>query len=159
MYREEVAMILKEFKEFLGRSNMVDLAAGIVLGSAFTRVLSSFIGDILGPLLSLITNSSDLHTSYIEIGSAHILYGSFVQAFSNFIVVALFLFFVVTYLHKLARKIGKNIVDPLDERIFDPIETKVLGRKKKKHIPKVPVNKAQIAAQVQDDLKRKHKTI
>ena len=86
--------MLKEFKSFILRGNVVDLAVGVVIGTAFAAVIGSFVSDILTPILA-IPGSTDFSQLNIEISGSNIQYGLFLNAVIAFLLVAAALFFLV----------------------------------------------------------------
>lgn len=86
--------MLKEFRDFIMRGNVVDLAVGIVIGVAFGALVTSFVGDILTPLLGLLS-VPDFSTLSFEVGKARVSYGLFLNALISFILVAAAIFFFV----------------------------------------------------------------
>lgn len=87
--------MLQEFKKFLLRGNVVDLAVGVVIGSAFSTIVSSLVSDILTPLISAIAKLPDFSELYFTINESKFMYGSFINAFISFILVAFAIFFFV----------------------------------------------------------------
>lgn len=96
--------MLKEFKKFISRGNVLDMAVGIIMGSAFTAIVTSLVNDILTPLIGLIIGGLDFGALAITIGSASIAYGSFIQAIINFLLIALSLFLIVKGINKFHTK-------------------------------------------------------
>lgn len=92
--------MLKEFKKFISRGNVLDMAVGIIMGSAFTAIVTSLVNDILTPLIGLIIGGLDFGGLAITIGNASIAYGSFIQAVINFLLVALSLFLIVRAINR-----------------------------------------------------------
>ena len=92
--------MLKEFKKFISRGNVLDMAVGIIMGSAFTAIVTSLVNDILTPLIGLVIGGLDFGGLAITIGNASIAYGSFIQAVINFLLVALSLFLIVKAINK-----------------------------------------------------------
>lgn len=86
--------MVKEFRDFILRGNVIDLAVGIVIGVAFGAIVSSFVADILTPLLGLV-GIPDFQAATLTIGSATLRYGLFLNALITFVLVALAIFFVV----------------------------------------------------------------
>lgn len=102
--------MIKEFKEFALKGNMLDLAIGLVLGAAFGAVVNSLVGDIMTPLIGLITGGVDFKNLAITLKPAEgenpalvLSYGSFLQFLLNFLFVAIALFFVVKAVNKLRK--------------------------------------------------------
>jgi large conductance mechanosensitive channel len=86
--------MLKEFKSFILRGNVVDLAVGVVIGTAFAAVIGSFVSDILTPIIA-IPGSTDFSELNVEISGSNIQYGLFLNAVIAFLLVAAALFFLV----------------------------------------------------------------
>ena len=91
---------IKEFKEFISRGNVVDMAVGVIIGGAFTAIVNSLVDDIVNPLLGLITGGTDFSTLSFGFGDAQFMYGSFITAVINFLLVALVLFLVIWVLRR-----------------------------------------------------------
>ena len=86
--------MLKEFRDFIMRGNVIDLAVGIVIGAAFGSVVTSFVGDILSPLLGVLS-VPDFATLSFQAGEATVSYGVFLNALISFLLVAAAIFFFV----------------------------------------------------------------
>lgn len=99
--------MLQEFKEFAFKGNVIDMAVGVVIGSAFTSIVTSIVNDLFGPLIARITGSVDFTSLTIALGSGEdaptILIGNFIQTIVNFLLVALCVFFFVKFVNKLRR--------------------------------------------------------
>lgn len=97
---------LSEFKEFAMRGNVLDMSVGIIIGAAFTAIVTSLVDDILSPVIGLIVkvNFSDLA---VNIAGVDFKYGSFIMAVINFIIVAFTLFVLIKAVNKTA-SIGKK---------------------------------------------------
>ncbi|MCI8360048.1 MAG: large conductance mechanosensitive channel protein MscL [Clostridiales bacterium] len=97
--------IIKEFKAFISRGNVMDMAVGVIIGSAFTSIVNSLVKDILNPLLGLLTGGMDFSSLSVTIGNgknpAVFAYGAFISAVINFLLVALALFFIVKAINRL----------------------------------------------------------
>jgi len=97
--------ILKEFKEFISRGNVMDMAVGVIIGGAFTAIVNSLVSDLLNPLLGLITGGVDFTSLAVVIGKgenpAVFAYGSFISAVINFLLVAFVLFMIIKSINKL----------------------------------------------------------
>lgn len=97
--------MFKEFKNFIAKGNVMDLAVGVIIGGAFQAIINSLVNDVLMPLLSIITNKVDLSTMAIEISdSVKITYGSFISAIINFILISFVIFMIVKSFNKLQEK-------------------------------------------------------
>src|SRR5438105_14536101 len=92
-FLKEVSM--KDFKEFLLRGNLVDMAVGIVIGVAFAAVVTALVGDLLTPLIAAIGGKPDFSSLSFTVHKSHFLYGAFVNALISFVVIAAAVFFLV----------------------------------------------------------------
>ena len=99
---------LAEFKEFISRGNVMDMAVGVIIGGAFTAIVNSLVNDMLMPLLSLLTGGFDFSGLCIALGegenAATINYGSFISAIINFLLIALVIFLIIKAINKVSRK-------------------------------------------------------
>ena len=95
---------LKEFKAFAVKGNVLDLAVAVIIGGAFGAIVSSFVNDLVMPLIGAIFAIPDFSTLAVEVNGTPILYGSFIQAVVNFIIVALSIFVMVRALNKMKKK-------------------------------------------------------
>jgi large conductance mechanosensitive channel len=110
--------MFKEFKEFALKGNVIDLAIGVIIGAAFNGIVTSFVNDIISPILSLFTGRLDFANRFIAISTRHfntiaeakaagiatINYGVFINALINFLIVAFVLFLIVKRINQLKRK-------------------------------------------------------
>lgn len=97
--------MLKEFKEFALKGNSIELAVGVIIGSAFQSIIKSLVNDIIMPLISLIFGKVDFSELVFKIGNTDIPYGSFISSIFNFILMAFALFLIVRYINKLNTKL------------------------------------------------------
>ena len=86
--------MVKEFREFLFRGNIVDLAVAVVIGAAFGAIVTSLVGDIITPLLGIF-GIPDFSTWVIEVGESEMKIGNFLNALISFVTIALAIFFLV----------------------------------------------------------------
>ena len=96
--------MIKEFKKFIARGNVVDLAVGIIIGSAFTAIVTSLVKDILTPLLGIILGGINFAALSVLVFDATIMYGSFIQAVINFLLVAISVFLLVKAINSFRKK-------------------------------------------------------
>ena len=103
--------MLKEFKEFALKGNVIDLAVGVIIGGAFGKIISSLVNDVLMPVIGLLlgkVNFTDL--KYIitpasgDVAEVAILYGSFIQAIADFAIIAFSIFLFVKFLSSIKKK-------------------------------------------------------
>ncbi len=113
--------IRSEFKEFIMRGNVIDLAVGVIIGGAFQAIVNSLVNDIIMPVISLITKGIDFSSKLIaldggdyatlaeaqEKGAAVLTYGNFIAAIINFVIMAFVIFFIVKAINKAANKVKK----------------------------------------------------
>jgi large conductance mechanosensitive channel len=86
---------MKDFKEFLLRGNLVDMAVGIVVGVAFAAVVTAFVGDLITPLIAAIGGKHDFSSLTFTVHKSRFLYGSFINALLSFVIVAAVMFWLV----------------------------------------------------------------
>lgn len=112
--------IFKEFKEFISRGNVMDMAVGIIIGGAFTGIVNSLVNDIINPLIGMI-GGTDL-TGYVLVlkDEATLNYGSFLTAIINFLIMAVVVFIMIKTINTMS---------------------KALTRKKKEEAPAAPTTK------------------
>jgi large conductance mechanosensitive channel len=104
--------LLKEFREFILRGNVIDLAVAVVLGAAFGAVVNSLVKDLLTPLIAMIFGEPDFSALSFTINGSHFNYGAFINAVIAFLsVAAAIFFFVVKPLNMLAarRRAGEEL--------------------------------------------------
>lgn len=93
--------MLKEFKDFIMRGNVVDLAVAVIVGAAFTAVVNSFANDILMQIVAAVFGKPDFSDLTFELGDAVIRYGTFITVLINFLIVASVVFLVVKGINSL----------------------------------------------------------
>lgn len=97
--------MLKEFKEFALKGNVMDLAIGVIIGGAFQSIVNSLVNDIIMPIINSMTGKMDFSEMTFNIGNSVVKYGSFISAVVNFLIVAFTLFAVLRYINRLNRKL------------------------------------------------------
>lgn len=100
--------MLKEFKAFISRGNVVDLAVGVIIGGAFGKIVSSLVNDILMPIIGAIIGGVDFSNLTIKIGNASIAYGMFIQNIIDFLIIAFCVFIFVKIVNKLSNLTKKE---------------------------------------------------
>ena len=101
--------MLKGFKEFISRGNMVDLAVGVVIGGAFGAVITSFTNDILMAIIGAVIGKPNFNSLTFALGDATVAYGKFLTALLNFLLIAVSIyFFVVVPMNKMAERRAKD---------------------------------------------------
>lgn len=96
--------MIKEFKEFVSRGNVMDLAVGVIIGAAFGKIVSSLVENIISPILGIFIGGINLTSLSVKIGKAEILYGTFLQSVLDFVIIALCIFFVIKLINSFKKK-------------------------------------------------------
>lgn len=125
--------VLKEFKEFINRGSVVDLAVGVAVGGAFTAIVTSLVNDIIMPIVSMLIGGFNFASLKLEIPSfaglsnpATINYGSFIQAVVNFLIVALVIFLIVRAINNMKKKTAPAQVEDKKAAQAEDEQTAVL---------------------------------
>lgn len=109
----------EEFKKFISRGNVMDMAVGVVVGGAFTAIVNSLVNDIVMPLISLITGGMDFTSLCIVLGQgeepATLNYGSFISAVINFLLISFVIFCVVKSLNKFHKQEEEPAKEPTEK--------------------------------------------
>lgn len=97
--------LFQEFKEFAFKGNVIDMAIGVIIGAAFSSIVSSLVDDILMPLLGIVTGGTDFSNLSIQLGEENFLkYGSFLNSVFNFLLVAVCIFIMLKVITSVAKK-------------------------------------------------------
>ena len=103
--------LLEEFKAFVMRGNVLDLAVGVIIGGAFGKIVTSLVNDIFMPIIGMIIGNVDFSSLEIKLGEsvegaeqAAIRYGMFIQEIVNFLIIALCIFMVIKVINKMQKK-------------------------------------------------------
>ena len=96
--------MLQEFRDFIGRGNVIDLAVAVIIGGAFGAIISSLVDDIIMPIIGVLLGGVDFAGLSIVVGDATVLYGNFIQAIVYFLIIALVLFLIVRSYNKLQKQ-------------------------------------------------------
>ena len=97
-----------EFKKFIMRGNVIDLAVGVIIGGAFQAIVSSLVDDIVTPLLGIILGKVDFSSLAVKIGEATINYGKFITAIINFFIMALVIFAIIKVINDVSERLRKK---------------------------------------------------
>ena len=99
---------MEEFKKFISRGNVMDMAVGVIIGGAFTAIVNSLVNDVMMPILSLITGGLDFSRLCIVLGegegAATLNYGAFIAAVINFLLIAFVIFMMIKAINKFTKK-------------------------------------------------------
>ena len=101
---EKTSGFLAEFKTFIARGNVMDMAVGVIIGGAFSNITTSLINDIVMPVLGIFTSSVSFAELSVNIGPAVVAYGNFIQAVLNFLIMAFVVFCLVKALNRFHTK-------------------------------------------------------
>lgn len=116
---ENMKKFMDEFKAFAFKGNVLDLAVGVVIGSAFTAIVTALVNFIIMPLVGILTGGTDIQNLSIEVGGAKLEYGAFLQAVVDFILIALVIFIFIKLINNAANKFKKA------EEVVDEVEIPV----------------------------------
>ncbi|SEM68040.1 large conductance mechanosensitive channel [Pseudorhodobacter antarcticus] len=134
--------MIKEFKDFIAKGNVMDLAVGIIIGAAFTAIVSSLVADLINPLVGLVLGGVDFANMYVvlsgtvvqgvgletarESGAAVFAYGAFITACINFVIIAFVVFMLVKGVNRLKDASAKEEA-AAPETPAGPTETELLA--------------------------------
>lgn len=142
--------IIKEFKEFISKGNVLDLAVGVIIGNAFSKIVTSLVNDVLMPLLGVITGGVDFSSLSIKFKDATILYGSFIQNIIDFLLMAICVFAIVKIINGV-----KSNLEKLDKNKKENKEGTKEENKDKEEVKKS--NEEVLLEEIRDLLKEKRK--
>ncbi|UWQ04380.1 large conductance mechanosensitive channel protein MscL [Aliiroseovarius crassostreae] len=134
--------MLQEFKDFIAKGNVMDMAVGIIVGAAFTAIVKSMVGDLINPFVGLFTGGVDFTNLYVvlagsvpegasleaarEAGAAVFAYGAFVMAVINFLIIAFVVFMLVRYVNKVKEAAAEKEQEVVEEAPAGPTELELL---------------------------------
>lgn len=119
--------MIKEFREFIARGNVIDLAVGIIIGAAFTAIVNSVVEDLVNPLIGLIIGGVDFSAISFGVGDAQFMVGNFINALIKFLIIAWVVFLIVKAVNKMrdiAMKV--EVVEPEPEEPKGPTQEELL---------------------------------
>ena len=108
--------MIKEFKKFIARGNVLDLAVGVIVGGAFSSIVTSLVNNIFTPLIGLILGGVDFSNLSITFKDTDIMYGAFIQSVIDFLIVAFCLFIIVKFVNRLTCKKEEKKEEKKDTR-------------------------------------------
>lgn len=103
---------MKEFKEFISRGNVMDMAIGIIIGGAFSTIVTSLVEDIINPVLGIFGGMNFDKLTLRLVGDATLKYGKFISAVINFLIMALIVFLIIKAMNKASEKFSKKEEEP-----------------------------------------------
>ena len=99
-----MSKLIQEFKDFAVKGNAVDMAVGVIIGGAFGKIVSSLVNDIIMPLIGILTGGIDFKDISIQVGSATVKYGLFLQNVIDFFIIAICIFIMIKAMNSLSKK-------------------------------------------------------
>ncbi|KRM10144.1 large-conductance mechanosensitive channel [Lentilactobacillus farraginis DSM 18382 = JCM 14108] len=96
--------MLKEFKAFISRGNVIDLAVGVIIGGAFTAIVTSLTTNLINPFIGLFLGRIDLSNLVVKIGGTTFKYGAFLNSIINFLIIAFVVFVLIKAINRLVKK-------------------------------------------------------
>jgi large conductance mechanosensitive channel len=143
--QRELGMI-KEFKDFIAKGNVMDLAVGIIIGAAFTAIVGSLVSDLINPIIGLILGGVDFTNMYVvlkgtvadgaslqaarDAGAAVFAYGSFITAVINFLIIAFVVFMLIRTMNKIMPKKAEAPAAPAGPTEVDLLKDILVALKK-----------------------------
>ncbi|MBQ6359606.1 MAG: large-conductance mechanosensitive channel protein MscL [Lachnospiraceae bacterium] len=95
---------MKEFKEFIARGNVMNMAVGIIIGGAFGAIITALVDNVIGPIIGMAIGGIDFSKLAITVGSAQLMIGAFIQAIINFLITAFVLFCIIKAFNKFQKE-------------------------------------------------------
>ena len=114
--------MLKEFKKFIARGNVLDLAVGVIVGGAFSSIVTSLVNNIFTPIIGLIVGGVDFSSLSITFRDTNIMYGAFIQSVIDFLIVAFCLFIVLKTVNKVTHKKEEKTAKPVKSEELKTLE-------------------------------------
>ena len=170
---KRIKAFFKDFKKFISRGNILDLAVALVVGTAFTKIVSSLVNDLIMPLICAIFGTATVDELYFVLNGAQIYYGRFLQAIIDFLLVAIVLFVILRIVMNASNAFKKSLSEkPTKEEKAELISRGVnlkdhkemkdaLNKLREEKIPAVVIKPTQeeLLAQILDELKKQNKNI
>ncbi len=135
--------MLNEFKDFIAKGNVMDMAVGIIIGAAFTAIVTSLVGDLINPIIGLFMGGVDFTNMYTvlsgdvaegasleaarESGAAVFAWGAFIMAIINFLIIAFVVFMLVRYVNKVKEASAKKEEEVAEEAPAGPTQEELLA--------------------------------
>lgn len=113
--------MLKEFQKFIMRGNVLDLAVGVIIGSAFTGLVTSLTKNLINPILSMFAGKADLSGLYFTILGAKFTYGNFINDVLNFLIIAFVVFLLVKGINRILPSKPAKPAGPTQEELLTEI--------------------------------------
>ena len=108
--------IVREFREFAVKGNVMDLAVGVIIGAAFGKIVGSLVEDVVMPVIGVLMGGLDFSTLAVKIGSATLKYGKFLQTCLDFLIIAWAIFLLIKLVNRLKREEAQPAPAPAAEK-------------------------------------------
>ena len=114
--------MLEEFKKFIARGNVLDLAVGVIIGGAFSSIVSSLVENIFTPIIGLFLGGVNFSTLSVTLKDTNIAYGMFIQSVFDFLIIAFAIFMFIRFINKLSKKEEKKPAKPVKSSELKALE-------------------------------------
>ncbi|MEJ6400457.1 large-conductance mechanosensitive channel protein MscL [Nicoliella lavandulae] len=111
--------MLKDFKAFIARGSVIDLAVGVIIGSAFTAIVQSLTANLINPLIGIFLGKIDLSGLVLTVGKAHFKYGLFINSVINFLIIAFVVFIIVKIVNRVTKRDTSSKMSTTDQLLTD----------------------------------------
>ena len=131
---EKIGKGASEFKTFISRGNVVDMAVGVIIGSAFGKIVTSLVNDLLMPLLGVIIGGLDFSSLSLKVGDASVAYGNFIQTIFDFLIISICIFMMVKFFERFKKeeeKVEKKVEPKKSDEVLLLEEIRDLLKNKK----------------------------
>lgn len=122
--------MLKEFRDFAMKGNVIDLAVGVIIGAAFSKIITSLVNDVIMPFIGLLLGKIDLSSLSFTVGSATVQYGMFMQSVLDFVIVAFCIFLAIQQLQRFKKKDAQSATPSVSAEVSLLTEIRDLLTKK-----------------------------
>ena len=113
----------KEFKEFIMRGNVLDLAIAVVIGAAFNAIVTSLVANIITPIIGVISGGIDLTNDFIwKVGKAEVMFGAFIQTIIDFLIIAFSIFLALKFINKYILRKKQEVAEQPAAPVVDAKE-------------------------------------
>lgn len=114
--------MIKEFKEFISKGNVLDMAVGVIIGGAFSKIVTSLVDNIFTPVIGMIIGGLDFSALSVTVGESKLMYGLFIQSVIDFLLVALCLFIVIKAINSAKKRAAKLKLKKAKEEVEEVVE-------------------------------------
>lgn len=110
--------LLKEFKSFIAKGNVLDLAVAVIIGNAFGAIVKSLVDDLLMPIIGIIIGGKGVQNWSVSLGTAVVKYGNFIQTIINFLIIGFILFMIIKIFNTMNKKMSKKKEEEKEEPVI-----------------------------------------